>query len=92
MKILGLGYVMGLLPALVAWAFNLAFTLLIKRRNLPGYTSGMLSGVALLLVALVIKGFPSDPKAGLFLLFMLTIPSCICSWLVNQKLGSLQSS
>ncbi|WP_444927099.1 hypothetical protein ACJJI4_03670 [Microbulbifer sp. TRSA002] len=92
MKILELGYVMGLLPALIAWAFNLAFTLLIKRHNLPGYTSGVLSGVALLLLALVIKDFPSDPKAGLFLLFMLIIPSCICGWLVNQKLGSFQSS
>jgi len=92
LKILGFGYVVGLLPALIAWAFNLAIALLIGRRNLPGYTSGVLSGVAVLLVALVIKGLPSDPKAGVFLFFVLIIPSGICGWLVNQRLGSVQNS
>ena len=83
--ILFFAYFMGLIPAAAACAINwLLFLSLKGKLAIPNYLMGIASGLTLLLVLVLLEGFPSHLTNGVILLLVFTVPPAICSSLVNS--------
>ncbi|WP_299947570.1 hypothetical protein [uncultured Microbulbifer sp.] len=83
--ILFFAYAMGLIPAAASCLINWILFLSLKNKlKIPNYLMGVANGLILLVALTILTGFPNHLDSGVVLLLIFTVPSAICSSIVNS--------